>query len=73
MPSPILRRRVAPPSPFKAGANLSESRAQTEEAEEGTKYSASFRLESRKLLTKRRSIRRIWKDGPGDDAKSEQV
>lgn len=25
------------------------------------------------ILTRRRSVRRIWKDGPGDDADSEQV
>ena len=60
-----------------AGTNLSESRAQTENAEEDAKDSASFGLESRELLTKRRSIRKIWKDGPGDDAgddaESEQV
>ena len=56
-----------------AGASLPDDRAQTEEAEEGAKYSASLRLESRELLTKKRSIRKIWKDGPGDDAESEQV
>ena len=56
-----------------AGASLSEGRNQTEKEEECAKDNASFGLESRELLTKRRSIRRIWKDDPGDDVASEQV